>query len=82
MVGAIVNSCTSWTGNYWRDRCGGRQICLGFGPWGLTGIIGFCCPFTYVLFSQDSQWWSPRILFSECRTHSAFALAWCQPLHW
>ena len=64
MIGSIVSSCTSWTGNYWRERCGGRQICLGVGPWALTGIIGFACPFTYVVFSQDSAWWTPRILFT------------------
>ena len=32
MVGAIVNSAVSWSGNYWRERVGGRQICLGFVP--------------------------------------------------
>ena len=66
MVGNIVNSCTSWTGNHWREQCGGRQICLGFGPWGLTGIIGFLCPFTYVIFSSDysHHWWSPQILYT------------------
>lgn len=57
----------SRAGNYWRDRVGGRQICLGFGPWGLTGIVGFCCPFTYVIFSQESSWWTPKILYSARR---------------
>jgi hypothetical protein len=51
MVGAIVNSAVSWSGNYWRERTGGRQICLGFGPWALSGVIGFACPFTYAICS-------------------------------
>ena len=34
-----------------------------FGPWGITGIVGFACPFTYVLFSYQS----PRILFTVAR---------------
>ena len=64
MVGAIVNSAVSWSGNYWRDRVGGRQICLGFGPWALTGIIGFACPFTYVLFSVSFLSYDARYLFT------------------
>ena len=64
LVGAITNSAVSWSGNYWRDTVGGRQICLGFGPWALTGIIGFLCPFTYVLFSYPTEISSARILYT------------------
>ena len=64
MVGAVVNSAVSWSGNYWRERIGGRQICLGFGPWAATGIIGFACPFTYVIFSYDFLSYDSKYLFT------------------
>lgn len=29
ICGTAVNICISWSGDYWREREGGRQICLG-----------------------------------------------------
>jgi hypothetical protein len=70
IVGTFTNICISWSGNYWREREGGRQICLGPSltlrqgtptkrtiiPNGVTGIIGWLTPFSYVFFSS----WSPE----------------------
>jgi hypothetical protein len=69
IAGTAINICISWSGDYWREREGGRQICLGPSltlrqgtkkkctiiPGGLSGIIGWICPFTFVFFS----YWSP-----------------------
>lgn len=66
IVATAVNICISWSGDYWREREGGRQICMGPSltlrrgtknariliPSGVTGIIGLVCPFTYVFFSS------------------------------
>jgi hypothetical protein len=52
MVGSVLNAAVSWTGNWWRDRVGGRQMILS-PPYGLTGLLGLACPFTYALLRPD-----------------------------
>jgi hypothetical protein len=47
MVGSLTNAGVSWTGNWWRDRFGGRQMIL------LAGSVGLACPFTYALFTPS-----------------------------
>ena len=40
-VASIVGVCVSWSGSWWRDRFGGRQVCM------FTSAVGLLMPFTY-----------------------------------
>ena len=55
MMGSIINACVVWSGNYFRDRFGGRQMVI------YTTLLTQCVePFTYAImpgvFSLNFCW--------------------------
>ena len=47
MTGSLISAAVSWSGNWWRDRVGGRQMILA------AGCLGLALPFTYALIKPD-----------------------------
>jgi Na+/melibiose symporter-like transporter len=54
-VSSIIAVATSWSGSWWRDKFGGRQMCI------YTGIVGIFTPFSYAF---APQLFGPKALYT------------------
>lgn len=60
-IASIVGVCVSWSGSWWRDRFGGRQVCL------LSSLMGLLQPFTYAYAPQ----------FISAKDMYSLVFCWC-----
>ena len=45
-VNSIIQVAVSWSGSWWRDKLGGRQMCI------YSGVLGIFTPFSYAFAPQ------------------------------
>eukprot|EP01043_Picozoa_sp_COSAG02_P037575 COSAG02_NODE_2831_length_7935_cov_5.630296_3_plen_628_part_00 len=66
-IASIVGVCVSWSGSWWRDRFGGRQVCL------CSSFFGLLMPFTYAYapsFIAEKDMYT--LVFGWCLVNSLF----------